>query len=67
MTGKERKARIELWEKDGDYLQISFVREDGQRVSGLYHRFGWDKAPAEVVQELIEMTALPPQRVVGLK
>lgn len=67
MTGKERKARIELWEEDGEYIRVTFTREDGQRVCGMYHRFGWAKAPREVVEELIEMTALPPQRVVGLR
>ena len=65
MDKQSRRARIELWEKDGDYIRVTFTREDGQRVCGLYHCFGWAKAPRGVVQDLIEMTALPPICVAG--
>ena len=65
MENRMRRARITLWEADGDYIRVTFTREDGQRVTGMYHRFGWDQAPREVVREMIDMTSRPPIKFVG--
>jgi hypothetical protein len=45
MTGKERRARITSWYNDGEFVTISYVQEDGQRVSADFKRGCWNKAP----------------------
>ncbi len=47
-------------EKDGEYIGVQFVREDGEIVIGEYRRIGWSWAPSKNRAELVEMLSSPP-------
>lgn len=65
MDHKDRQARILTWERDGEFLEVAFVREDGQEVIGLYKRWGWTQPPSEVVDDVLNTLRKGPRRVVG--
>jgi hypothetical protein len=52
MELNERNIKLYIQEKDGAYISVEYTREDGQRVIGMFKRFGWEQAPREVVAEV---------------
>lgn len=65
MENRDRKARIVNWEKDGQYIEVAYTQEDGQRVEAMFERIGWNQAPAEVVADVMGALARGPQTVAG--
>lgn len=65
MENRDRKARVSGWENDGEYIDVAYTQEDGQRVSAMYRRMGWNQAPAEVVADVMGALARGPQTVAG--
>jgi hypothetical protein len=65
MDQKDRQARILTWERDGKFLEIAYVQEDGQEVIGKFERWGWTQPPSEVVQDVLNTLRKGPRRVVG--
>ena len=52
MELNERNIKLYSEEKDGEYISVEYTREDGQRVIGMFKRFGWKQGPREVVAEV---------------
>ena len=50
----DRKPRIVRWDDSDDTVRIRFTRADGQRVEGMYHRFGWSQPPVDVLWKIHE-------------
>jgi hypothetical protein len=65
MENKDRRARILVWEKDGEFVSIAYTQEDGQRVIANYQRQVWRRAPREVLQEVQDALAKGPKHIVG--
>lgn len=55
-----RYHKVKGIENDGQYLDVQFVREDGEIVVGVYKRIGWSWAPSKERAELVEMLSSPP-------
>ena len=53
------KNRITNIENDGDFIEVQFVRANGEVVIGTYERFGWTKAPQAVVDDVTERLRHP--------
>jgi hypothetical protein len=53
------KNRIVNIEKDGDFIDAQFVRENGEVVIGMYKRFGWRKAPKAVEDDVNQRLRRP--------
>lgn len=39
-------------EDDGEYLRAEFVRDNGERVVGIYKRIGWSQPPQAAFEDL---------------
>lgn len=65
MDNKWRRARIVRWENDGEYISVWYTNKDGERVSGMYERFGWNQAPSGVVAKVMKALSRGPRHVVG--
>ena len=46
MDNKFRRPRVSGWEDDGCYITVEYTQENGERVRGIFKRFGWEKAPS---------------------
>jgi hypothetical protein len=65
MENKERRARIEYWEDDGQYIRVAYTQEDGQRVIGDFQRIGWRKPPYQVLKKVMNALRLGPRSAIG--
>jgi hypothetical protein len=65
MENKERKAKIEYWENDGEFIRVSYTQEDGQRVTASFHRMGWRKPPSQVLKKVMNALRLGPRAAIG--
>jgi hypothetical protein len=65
MENKERRARIEYWENDGEFIRVSYTQEDGQRVTASFHRMGWRKPPYQVLKKVMNALRLGPRAAIG--
>jgi hypothetical protein len=67
MELEERKAKVIDVENNGEFLSVEYIREDGQRVIGMFKRFGWDEAPREVIAEVNLALRQGPIQTAGLR
>ena len=65
MDNKDRRARIDLWENDGQYIQVTYTQEDGQRVIADFKRMGWRKPPSQVLKKVINALRMGPMAAIG--
>ena len=65
MENKDRKARIDLWEDDGQYIQVTYTQEDGQRVTADFKRMGWRKPPYQVLKKVMNALRMGPRSAIG--
>ncbi len=54
------KNRVLDIEKNGEYVRVQFVRDDGQIAIGEYKRFGWARPPKEIAAEFNAVLSRPP-------
>ena len=54
MDLKDRKIKVKDVQNDGLFLDVEYVQEDGQKVSAVFKRGMWLKAPAELQTEMHE-------------
>jgi hypothetical protein len=64
---KERNAKVIDVEKNGEFLSVEYTREDGQRVIGMFKRFGWETAPREIIAEVNSALRQGPIATAGLR
>lgn len=57
------KNRVIAIEDDGKYMDVQYVRENGEVVIGVFKRIGWALAPAEILNDVIKRLRSP---VVGM-
>ena len=57
------RNQLALIEDDGEFLQVQFVRKNGEVVIGMYKRWGWALPPKEEAERLRSLLATPPKRV----
>lgn len=67
MELEERKAKVIDVENNGEFLSVEYLREDGQRVIGMFKRFGWEQAPREVIAEVNSALRQGPIQTAGLR
>ena len=65
MENKERRARVDLWENDGQYIQVTYTQEDGQRVIADFKRMGWRKPPSQVLSKVMAVLRRGPRSAIG--
>jgi hypothetical protein len=65
MENKDRRARIDLWENDGQYIQVTYTQADGQRVIADFKRMGWRKPPSQVLKKVIKALRMGPMAAIG--
>jgi len=53
------KNIVTLIEKDGEFIEAQFVRENGEVVIGKYKLFGWAKAPQAIADDINERLRRP--------
>ena len=61
----EREPTVSNWEQDGEFIQVAFVRDNGERVTAIYKMVGWVQPPSDVVQKTLNTLGKGPRRVVG--
>lgn len=49
---KRRDPKVTHAENDGEWLDVEFTRDNGERVSATYKRSNWLTGPAEVQREI---------------
>jgi hypothetical protein len=64
---KERNIKLFSIDKDGEYMSIEYTKEDGQRVIGMFKRFGWKQAPKEIIAEVNSALRQGPIATAGLR
>ena len=57
------RNQLALIEDDGEFLQVQFVRKNGEVVIGMYKRWGWALPPKKEAERLRSLLATPPKRV----
>jgi len=57
------RNQLALIEDDGEFLQVQFVRKNGEVVIGMYKRWGWALPPKKVGDRLRKLLADPPKRI----
>ena len=57
------RNQLALIEDDGEFLQVQFVRKNGEVVIGMYKRWGWALPPKKVGDCLRKLLADPPKRI----
>lgn len=67
MTGKERRARITSWYNDGEFVTISYIQEDGQRVKADFKRGCWKRAPRSFLEKVKKALSQGPLQFIGPK
>jgi hypothetical protein len=65
MENKDRRARIEYWENDGEFIRVAYTQEDGQRVTASFHRMGWRKPPYQVLKKVMNALRMGPRSAIG--
>lgn len=65
MDNKARKARIVYWENDGEFIDVMYTQEDGQRVEATFKRVGWRQPPAKVLAKIMRAFKKGPIHVAG--
>jgi hypothetical protein len=65
MDNKDRRARIDFWENDGQYIQVTYTQEDGQRVIADFKRMGWRKPPSEILKKVVNALRMGPMAAIG--
>jgi hypothetical protein len=65
MDNKARKAKIVYWESDGEFIDVIYTQEDGQRVQATFERVGWRQPPAEVLANVNRALKNGPIHVAG--
>ena len=65
MENKDRRASIEYWENDGEFIRVSYTQEDGQRVTASFHRMGWRKPQSQVLKKVMNALRLGPRSAIG--
>jgi hypothetical protein len=53
------KNRVLAIEADGEYMDVQFVRENGEVVIGIFKLIGWAEAPAAVHNDVIARLRRP--------
>jgi hypothetical protein len=51
---KAPKVKVRNVQNDGSFFQLEYIQEDGQKVSAVFKRWMWNKAPAELQAEMDE-------------
>jgi hypothetical protein len=49
MDNKFRRPRVSGWEDDGLFIAVEYTQENGERVRGMFKRFGWEKPPSDAI------------------
>ncbi len=65
MDNKFRRPRITHWERDGEYISVTYTQEDGQRVIANFQRVVWRRPPREVLQAVNEALSKGPLLMYG--
>jgi hypothetical protein len=60
MNNKFRRPRVTRWERDGEYIAVTYTQEDGQRVAANFKREVWTRPPREVREEVTSALAKGP-------
>ena len=67
MDNKFRRPRVSGWEDDGCYITVEYTQENGERVRGIFKRFGWEKAPSSVNADTRRRLKNGPIHIIGSK
>ena len=67
MKNQDRRARILAWENDGEFVTISYLQEDGQRVVADFRRGFWHQPPRDLREKVKKALAHGPLMVMGLR
>lgn len=62
-AAKRQFAQVTNLEDDGDFLEVRFVRSNGERVIGIYKRFGWSQPPAKEAAEFEKIFTAAPRSI----
>ncbi len=67
MNHECRRPRVTRWERDGEYIAVTYTQEDGQRVAANFQRVVWTRPPREVREEVMRALAKGPIALYGRK
>lgn len=48
----DRDYKVLRDEEDGNFMRVEFTRDNGERVVGIYKRFGWAQPPQAAADDL---------------
>ncbi len=60
---RRRKARVTEVSDDGAFMRVTWIRDNGEKVSALFSLVCWGKAPAELTLKVREALSKPPVQV----
>ena len=49
---RRRRGRVKSYEGDGDWIEVEFTRDNGERLIGVYKRTSWTRAPRELLWQI---------------
>ena len=62
-AAKRQFAKVVLLEDDGEFIDVQFMRKNGETVIGMYKRWGWAKPPAEEAAEFKKIITAAPRSI----
>ena len=62
-----QKPRVTNIEKNGEFVDVRFTRDDGEVVTGMYKLVGWRHPPRDVYDEVTAALRSPPVMVLRTK
>ena len=58
-----RNGKVVAYERNGEYLDVEFTRNNGERVIGSYKLIGWVDGPAEEGAAIDASLREPPKQI----
>jgi hypothetical protein len=49
---EKHQPRVVDIQENGEFVTVQFIRSNGERVTAVYQRFGWNSAPRKLVDKL---------------
>ena len=62
---KDKRNIVINIDKNGEYLSVQFVRDNGEVAIGVYELFGWRLTPSDEREEFEKIIRSPPQKLIG--
>lgn len=63
IAARRQYAKVVHVEEDGDFMQVQFIRRNGEKVIGIYKRCGWAAPPFDEAQKFKDIMNAAPRLI----